>query len=132
MAALERPHHNRPGIASRLFDHDGRGWPRGALVGAGGPVRAAVARALERGGVAVTGFADYPEPALFLAAAPDLAVLDVMLPSGDGFELARRLRAARDLPAPPGPPRLLPDGSAPARPLPCRRPRPARSRFELV
>src|SRR6202012_602221 len=39
-----------------------------------------------------------PEPSEVLAAAPDLAVLDVMLPSGDGFELARALRDARDLP----------------------------------
>ncbi len=61
-------------------------------------VRDAVERALRREGVAVTGFSDYPDPDLVLAAAPDLAVLDVLLPSGDGFELARELRAARDLP----------------------------------
>jgi two-component system response regulator CpxR len=62
------------------------------------PVRQAVERALRREGVTVTAFADYPGPDLVLAAAPDLAVLDVLLPSGDGFELARELRAARDLP----------------------------------
>ena len=62
------------------------------------PVRQAVERALRRDGISVTGFADYPDPNLILAAAPDLAVLDVLLPSGDGFELARKLRAARDLP----------------------------------
>ena len=61
-------------------------------------VRQAVERALRREGFAVTGFADYPDPGLVLAAAPDLAVLDVLLPSGNGFELARKLRAARDLP----------------------------------
>jgi DNA-binding response OmpR family regulator len=62
------------------------------------PVRDAVERALRREGIAVIGFADYPDPVKVLAAAPDLAVLDVLLPTGDGFELARQLRAARDLP----------------------------------
>ena len=62
------------------------------------PVRDAVERALRRDGITVTAFADYPGSDLVLAAAPDLAVLDVLLPSGDGFELARKLRAARDLP----------------------------------
>ena len=62
------------------------------------PVRHAIERALGRDGIAVTGFSDCPDPGLVLAAAPDLAVLDVLLPSGDGFELARKLRAARDLP----------------------------------
>ena len=62
------------------------------------PVRHAVERALRREGIAVTGFSDYPDPGLVLSAAPDLAVLDVLLPNGDGFDLARKLRAARDLP----------------------------------
>jgi len=72
--------------------------PRVVLVEDEETVRQAVERALRREGIAVTGFADYPDPDAVLAAAPDLAVLDVMLPSGDGFELARELRAARDLP----------------------------------
>jgi DNA-binding response OmpR family regulator len=62
------------------------------------PVRRAVERALRGEGITVTAFADYPGADPVLAAVPDLAVLDVLLPSGDGFELARRLRAARDLP----------------------------------
>ena len=72
--------------------------PRLVLVEDEEPVRQAVERALRREGIAVTGFSDYPDPDLVLAAAPDLAVLDVMLPSGDGFGLARALRSARDLP----------------------------------
>ena len=61
-------------------------------------MREAVERALRREGFSVSSFGDYAEPATIIAAAPDLAVLDVMLPSGDGLELARRLRARRDLP----------------------------------
>jgi len=72
--------------------------PRVVLVEDEESVRQAVERALRREGFAVTGFADCPSPDLVLAAAPDLAVLDVLLPGGDGFELARKLRAARDLP----------------------------------
>ena len=72
--------------------------PRVVLVEDEEPVRQAVERALRREGITVTGFADYPGPDLILAAVPDLAVLDVLLPSGDGFALARELRAARDLP----------------------------------
>ena len=72
--------------------------PRVVLVEDEEPVREAVERALRREGIVVTGFADCPDPSLVLASAPDLAVLDVMLPNGDGFELARALRAARDLP----------------------------------
>jgi len=62
------------------------------------PVRLAVERALRREGIVVSGFDDYADPELILAAAPDLALLDVLLPSGDGFELAKQLRSGRDLP----------------------------------
>lgn len=72
--------------------------PRVVLVEDEEPVRIAVERALKREGMAVSGFTDYPGPGPVLAAAPDLVILDVLLPSGDGFELARELRAARDLP----------------------------------
>src|SRR5579875_1435106 len=72
--------------------------PRVVLVEDEEPVRRAIARALAREGLAVTCFSDDPGSDAVLAAVPDLAVLDVMLPSGDGFELARALRDARDLP----------------------------------
>lgn len=61
-------------------------------------VRAAVEQALRSDGLAVSSHSDWVDAAEILAGAPDLAVLDVMLPGGDGFELARRLRARLDLP----------------------------------
>jgi len=76
----------------------GRKSARVAVVEDEEPVRLAVERALRREGVSVVGFADYAEPELILAFAPDLAVLDVGLPGGDGFEFAGRLRADRDVP----------------------------------
>ena len=63
-----------------------------------GAVRDAVERALVRDGLLVSSFGDYTDAGAILATAPDLAVLDVMLPGGDGFDLARRLRARRNLP----------------------------------
>jgi DNA-binding response OmpR family regulator len=61
-------------------------------------VRDAVARALTGEGFAVTAFARAPSVDEILRAAPDLAVLDVMLPNGDGLALCRELRSRRDLP----------------------------------
>ena len=61
------------------------------------PVRDAVLGALRAEQFAATAFADYPPPGDVLALAPDLAILDVLLPSGDGFTLAASLRRERDL-----------------------------------
>jgi DNA-binding response OmpR family regulator len=57
-------------------------------------IRELVAFRLERSGYTVLQAADGEEAlALALEHTPDLAVLDVMMPKIDGFELVRRLRA---------------------------------------
>ena len=61
-------------------------------------MREAVELALTNEGLVVTSFADHTAAALILGAAPDLVLLDVLLPGGDGFELGRQLRAQRDVP----------------------------------
>jgi DNA-binding response OmpR family regulator len=61
-------------------------------------VRTGVGAALEREGLAVSAFADSVEVEAIEATMPDLIVLDVGLPRGDGFELARQLRARGDVP----------------------------------
>jgi two-component system, OmpR family, response regulator len=72
--------------------------PRVVVVEDEEPVRRAVVRAFDGDGLTADGFADVCDVELILARAPDLAVLDVMLPGGDGFTLARELRARRDVP----------------------------------
>jgi two-component system, OmpR family, response regulator len=62
------------------------------------PVRDAVLASLRAERFAATAFEDLPHPGDVLAFAPDLAILDVLLPSGNGFELARLLRQQNELP----------------------------------
>jgi len=61
-------------------------------------VREAVLDALRAERFKVAAFADLPHPRDVLTASPDLVILDVMLPRGSGFELARSLRAQHELP----------------------------------
>ena len=61
-------------------------------------VRAAVVAGLEGEGLAVWAFDDCVEVEAIEATMPDLIVLDIGLPGGDGLELGRRMRARRDVP----------------------------------
>jgi len=62
------------------------------------PVLDAVIAALRAERFTTTAYNDIPQPTDVLAAAPDLAILDVLLPSGNGMDLARKLRQQRELP----------------------------------
>lgn len=62
-------------------------------------VRRATALALEQAGYEVLDARDGEEALRVLADKdPDLAVLDVMLPGEDGFEVCRRIRRTSDMP----------------------------------
>jgi DNA-binding response OmpR family regulator len=59
-------------------------------------VREVVARYLEREGFRVTAVGDGQAAVRALTSAPDLIVLDLMLPKVDGLEVLRRARASTD------------------------------------
>ena len=61
-------------------------------------VRDAVLAALRAERFTATGYDDMPHTTDVLAVAPDLAILDILLPSGNGMDLARTLRQQRELP----------------------------------
>jgi two-component system OmpR family response regulator len=62
------------------------------------PVRDAILAALRSERFTVTGFEDVPRVEDVLGVAPDLAILDVLLPNGNGFAFARALRQQHELP----------------------------------
>jgi DNA-binding response OmpR family regulator len=61
-------------------------------------LRHAIVASLTDQGYAVTDFADALDPAAISAVPADLAILDVMVPGLNGFELAARLQSQRDIP----------------------------------
>jgi DNA-binding response OmpR family regulator len=61
-------------------------------------VREIVARYLERDGFRVFQAADAAEAERLLERRPDIVVLDVMLPAGNGLDLLHRLRASSQVP----------------------------------
>ena len=63
-----------------------------------GLVSDAIAAALRTEGLSPVVFDDHVGADRVLAEAPDLLVVDVILPHGDGFDLARKVLARRDVP----------------------------------
>jgi two-component system, OmpR family, response regulator len=61
-------------------------------------VRDAIVAALRAERFTVTGFEDVPRVEDVLGVAPDLAILDVLLPNGNGFAFAQALRERHELP----------------------------------
>jgi DNA-binding response OmpR family regulator len=55
-----------------------------------------VTRLLERAGYTVRTAVDAPAALAHLAAGMDLALLDVLLPRGDGYDLCRLVRTYED------------------------------------